>query len=584
VFRYIKETSSLKKVEEFSYTLRQKKWSNFTATITPSLIRKKERPAPLAQDQKLFDRLRRKIELLQKEKERTAQDLDACLHFYHEKILPEDKAFLHSLVKRVKISYPFYRMPKWISKAERKMFRELLLDDIEQIFSMGDFAAIPVEIKEICKQLSGVDCEEVASLQLEHMKDEMEEMFREAGINIDLSGIATDDPQEEMIQKIFETISEATANENGSSRETLKTKKDQQKKSKQDAFVELQKKSLNSIYKQLVKAFHPDLEQDAEQKNRKEELMKRVTCAYEKDDLHTLLAIENEKQREATKEAAELAGLEPVRLLNEPTAAALAYSLGARSSGNTLIYDLGGGTFDVSIVNLSEQLMEVKSSHGDVALGGSDFDRMIAEKARSAFQEQHHIDLAAHPLAWARLMRAAEAAKIRLSTEASADLVEEFIAEKDGVALHLQVTVTRTEFEAMIRPKIEQSLSSVRKALEMASLTADDLNKVIMVGTYMPLVAQMLENALGIAPQSGVDPSLVVALGASIEAANLSGQSIGPRMVDITPHSLGVGCLDEIAQLKNTILIRRNTPIPCSASRVFYKMHEKQSKIEIILP
>ncbi len=319
-------------------------------------------------------------------------------------------------------------------------------------------------------------------------------------------------------------------------------------------------------------------------------ILKRLKLAAEEFLQHpvtkaviTVPAFFSEKQREATKEAAELAGLEPVRLLNEPTAAALAYALGRKVSETCLVYDLGGGTFDVSIVVLSDQVMEVKASNGDTELGGADFDRMIADKAREAFIKENGIDLAHDPLAWARLMRAAEAAKIRLSTEASAKIVEEFIATANSTPLHLSFEITRTVFEEMIRPAIERSLVSVRKTLEMAGLTEKQIDRVILVGgaTYMPLVSQLLEETLNIAPQAWLDPSTVVAIGAAIEAGNIAGQNIGPHMVDITPHSLGTTCSEYFGEQFNCILIRRNTPLPCSASRVFYKLHEEQDKVAI---
>jgi molecular chaperone DnaK len=297
----------------------------------------------------------------------------------------------------------------------------------------------------------------------------------------------------------------------------------------------------------------------------------------------TVPAFFNEQQREATSQAAKLAGLELVRLLNEPTAAAIAYTLGKGKRGNYLVYDLGGGTFDVSIVNISEEIMEVRASHGDTALGGVDFDRMIAEKARVAFLKEYHIDLAQHPLAWARVLRAAEQAKIWLSTESSATLAEEFIATKAGVPLHLHFTISRTEFEEMIEPTLERTLDSVRMALEMASLQPSALERVILVGgsTYIPLVAQMLEKELNIVAQTWHNPSTVVALGAAIEAANLAGQTIGPRTVDITPHSLGISCINDSGGLYHHILIRCNTPLPCSASQVFYKMFPEQERIKV---
>lgn len=297
----------------------------------------------------------------------------------------------------------------------------------------------------------------------------------------------------------------------------------------------------------------------------------------------TVPAFFNEKQREATKEAAELAGLEPIRLLNEPTAAALAYAIGQNFRGRCLVYDLGGGTFDVSIVDFADQLMEVKASHGDTELGGTDFDKMIADRARQAFLQDYGIDLAKDPLSWARLMRAAEAAKIRLSTEATADMMEEFIATDQGKPLHLKYSISRTEFEEMIHPTIERTLISVQKALEMASLSAEQIDRVILVGgsTYIPLVTEILEKELAIVPQAWIDPATVVGMGAAIEAAKLSGQTIGPLMIDVTPHSLGVECVEMNGELINYILIRRNTPLPSVASHIFYKAFIEQKGIEV---
>src|SRR3990167_751560 len=252
----------------------------------------------------------------------------------------------------------------------------------------------------------------------------------------------------------------------------------------------------------------------------------------------TVPAFFNESQRQATKLAGEMAGLEVLRLLNEPTAAALAYSLGKKHKELSLVYDLGGGTFDVSIVDLSEGVMEVLASDGDVELGGADFDLMIAHKIRASFQQQHAIDLSKNPLSWNRLLRAAEKAKIRLSTESEADILEEFIEEKNGVHLHLQMRITRFEFETMIRSSLEKTLLSVRRALKEASCESSSLDRVILVGgsTYIPLVSQLLEQELGITPQAWLNPETVVAQGAAIEAASLKGESLGTILLDVTPH------------------------------------------------
>lgn len=297
----------------------------------------------------------------------------------------------------------------------------------------------------------------------------------------------------------------------------------------------------------------------------------------------TVPAFFNEKQREATKEAALLAGLEPLRLLNEPTAAAFAYATGTKMQERCLVYDLGGGTFDVSIVDFSKNLMEVRGSHGDTELGGADFDRLIAEKARLDFLSKHQIDLAQNPTSWARLLRAAEAAKIRLSQEPTALLAEEFIATSRDLSLHLHYQISRTEFEEMIKPAIERSLLSIHKALEMASLSIQEINRIILVGgsTYIPLVTQMIEQEFNMTPQVGINPATVVAMGAAIEAATLSGQEVGPMMIDVTSHSLGIGFLNQYNEMEVRPLIRRNSPIPITASRIFYKMYDAQKMIEI---
>lgn len=297
----------------------------------------------------------------------------------------------------------------------------------------------------------------------------------------------------------------------------------------------------------------------------------------------TVPAFFNEQQREATKEAADLAGLETLRLLNEPTAAALVYASGVKHSERCLVYDLGGGTFDVSIVDFSQDVMEVRGSHGDTELGGADFDQLIAEEARQEFLDQHGIDLFHSPISKARLLRAAEAAKIRLSTESEAVIYEEFIASSENKSLHLEYHLSRTQFESMIEPTLQRSLTSVRKVLEISGLTAKELDRVILVGgsTYIPLVAEMLEKELEIVPQAWINPATVVALGAAIEAGNLTGQATGPMMVDVTPHSLGIACLNEHLEKVHSILIHRNTPIPTTASHVFFKISEEQESFNL---
>ncbi|MBM3198068.1 MAG: Hsp70 family protein [Chlamydiae bacterium] len=299
----------------------------------------------------------------------------------------------------------------------------------------------------------------------------------------------------------------------------------------------------------------------------------------------TVPAFFTEKQREATKLAGELAGLEVVRLLNEPTAAALSYSLGKKNKELSLVYDLGGGTFDVSIVDLSEGVMEVLASDGDIFLGGSDFDLMIAHKIQQDFLHKHKIDLKEDLFSWNRILRAAEAAKIRLSTEHVAEILEEFIAEKEGIPLHIKSSISRVEFEKMIRPSLDKTMLSVQRALKQAGHRASDLDKVILVGgsTYIPLVSQLLQEEIGLVPQAWRNPELVVAEGAAIEGAILHGQSLGTVMLDILSHSIGIEVLNESRLIEYEILLHKNDKLPCVASRLFCKTHYLQDAVEIVV-
>lgn len=295
----------------------------------------------------------------------------------------------------------------------------------------------------------------------------------------------------------------------------------------------------------------------------------------------TVPAFFNERQREAVKKAGELAGLEVLRLLNEPTAAALAYTLGNRKDETCLVYDLGGGTFDVSIVNLSSDIMEVLASEGDTQLGGADFDILIAEEAKNSFLKEHGIDLSKDAYAWTRLLIAAEKAKITLSTEGTATMIEQFIYSKDDISYHLKYTITKNEFEEMIRPILQRTIRSVKKALEESERSSID--RFILVGgsTHIPLVSQMIEEEFKIIPQAYIDPTIVVAQGAAIEAYNHVGGKIGSMMVDITPHSLGIGALNKFEHIKNCFLIKRNATLPAVVSRIFYKAYPEQSKIHV---
>jgi molecular chaperone DnaK len=301
----------------------------------------------------------------------------------------------------------------------------------------------------------------------------------------------------------------------------------------------------------------------------------------------TVPAYFNDAQRQATREAGELAGLEVVRILNEPTAASLTYDASQRELRRLLVYDLGGGTFDVSIVQAQEGVVEVLASHGNTQLGGDDFDDLLLNRVAERFQEAHGVDLRASLVAKARLLRAVEAAKRHLSYHPFAQIEEEFIAEKNGQALHLSQEVTREEYEDLIRPLLEQTMDSVRRALEDSKLTAAEIDKVVLVGgsTRTPLVSQLLEERLNQPAHQEVNPDLCVAMGAAIQAAIIAGVDVGSVLVDITPHTLGIRCLGELHgfefPFKFAPIIHRNTPLPASRSEGFATVYDGQREVEV---
>jgi molecular chaperone DnaK len=303
----------------------------------------------------------------------------------------------------------------------------------------------------------------------------------------------------------------------------------------------------------------------------------------------TVPAYFNDAQRQATKEAGELAGLEVVRIINEPTAASLTYDPSHREMRRILVYDLGGGTFDVSIVQSQEGVVEVLSSHGDTALGGDDFDDLLLKWVCDRFQDEHGIDLRASLVSKARVLRAAEAAKRHLSYHPFARIEEEFIAEKDGQALHLNMEISRTEYEELIQPLLNRTMDCVKRALDDSHLTALQIDKVVLVGgsTRTPRVSEMLEGLLRQPAHQEVNPDLCVAMGASIQGAIVAGSDVGAVLVDITPHSLGIRCLEDpmMGMMPNenkfAPIIHRNTPLPASRSELFYTAVDGQTKVEI---
>ncbi len=306
----------------------------------------------------------------------------------------------------------------------------------------------------------------------------------------------------------------------------------------------------------------------------------------------TVPAFFNDSQRQATKEAGAIAGLEVIRILNEPTAASLCYDPSHQELKRVMVYDLGGGTFDVSIVQSQEGVVEVLASHGDTHLGGDDFDDALLTFVADQFQQQHSIDLRDNIVTKARLLKAVEEAKKQLSFHPFTRIEEEFIAEKDGVSLHLNLEISREQFEDLIRPWIDRTMDCVQRALTDAKLSARQIDKVVLVGgsTRTPMVSHMLEERLGQSPHCEVNPDLVVAMGAAIQAGLIAGESVGAVLVDITPHSLGIRCLDFSQEagpfgapfnFKFAAILHRNTPLPASRSEAFETVVDRQPTVQV---
>lgn len=301
----------------------------------------------------------------------------------------------------------------------------------------------------------------------------------------------------------------------------------------------------------------------------------------------TVPAFFDESQRQATREAAELAGLTAERIINEPTAATLVYHVGSHDRKQIAVYDFGGGTFDVSIVRMEAGVVEVLSSHGDVRLGGDDLDMELLNHLANAFQQTHGVDLRANPQARYRLLQACEQAKCRLSTEDTVQVAEEFIAEKDGQPLHLTATVTRQEFEELIEPFVARTIESVSEALRGAELTIHQIDDLVLVGgsTRIPLVEERLRDEFLREPSRAVDPDLAVALGAAVQAAMIDGRSVGPVLVDVTGHTLGVeacvGMSFSGPEMEFSPIIHRNSPLPARHEQAYSTMSDDQDEVEI---
>ncbi|MFI5381765.1 MAG: Hsp70 family protein [Tepidisphaerales bacterium] len=302
----------------------------------------------------------------------------------------------------------------------------------------------------------------------------------------------------------------------------------------------------------------------------------------------TVPAYFSDAQRNATREAGGLAGLEVVRIVNEPTAASLAYGLDKELRRTVMVYDLGGGTLDVSIVRIEGEITEVLASHGNNHLGGDDFDDKLVNHLLEKFREQHNVDLRdRNPGAYARLWWAAEAAKKQLSFEPYTRIREEALIQVDGRPLHLDVEISRKEYEGMIRPLLEQTLDSASKALGDAGLLPAALDAVLLVGgsTRTPLVIEMLEKLCGKAPRQDLHPDLCVALGAGVLASRLSGHDVERVLVDISPFSFGpsyLGVRDgyEYPHCYHPV-IKRNTPLPVTRTEEYFTSYDGQTMVDI---
>ena len=312
--------------------------------------------------------------------------------------------------------------------------------------------------------------------------------------------------------------------------------------------------------------------------------MKETAESYLGEDVTqaviTVPAYFNDAQRQATKDAGKIAGLEVLRIINEPTAAALAYGLDKENAQTIAVYDLGGGTFDVTILEIEDGLFEVKATNGDTFLGGEDFDMRIVNYLAGEFKKEHQVDLTKDKMALQRLKEAAEKAKIELSSSSQTEINQPFISmSSSGQPLHMVMKLTRAKLESLVGDLIKSSLKPCQAALKDAGLSASDIDEVVLVGgmTRMPKVIEEVTKLFGKEPNKGVNPDEVVAMGAAIQAAVLQGDIKDVVLLDVTPLSLGIETLGGVF----TRLIDRNTTIPTNKSQVFSTAEDSQSAVTI---